>query len=139
MESDGSLQWIQKLPAKAREIQSTPSHPKRVIPLFTKLRLGLSRGLYPSGLPTKFCMHFSLPSCFSHFVFLIVPLLYYSASVFFSLQYAYEIQAAYSLRVHQPLNNTNISIILAGSRTAPLCFLRYCFECRKKFGNHRAI
>jgi hypothetical protein len=45
----------------ARCIQSAPSHliSLRYIVISSNLCLGLQPDLYPSGFPTKFCMHFS--------------------------------------------------------------------------------
>jgi hypothetical protein len=57
-----SLSW-------ARSTQSTPSHPiplRSILILSTHLRLGLPRGLLPSGFPPISYMHSSSPPCVLH-------------------------------------------------------------------------
>jgi len=48
-------------------VQTFPSYfPKIHLILSSHLRLGLPSGLFPSGLPTKFCMRFWSHSCVLH-------------------------------------------------------------------------
>jgi hypothetical protein len=71
MKSECSIPCSQEPPnwflPRAISIQSTPSHPislRSIFILSTRLRLGLSSGLFPSGFPTNILYAFLFSPCY---------------------------------------------------------------------------
>ena len=62
-------------PSSARSIQSMPSHPtssRSILILFSHRGLSLPNSPFPSGFPTKTCLHLSSPPCSAHIIHYLI-------------------------------------------------------------------